>query len=170
MPLERDINIAVNGPFLVKVANQEWAIYGNVDISLYSLEAHASLKQPSSRSIFSFRSQMRFGEGWMDVAVFACVFQMVAHIIYHHMRGPAPISTALPISIPFLPSQDHIPPKGLRPPGDVVLLDGSPDFTVRATSQIFRVGFQRNQRNGVQCERISSSESALDSQRSHLKS
>ena len=34
VPLERDINIAVNGPFLMEVANQEWAIYGNVDITL----------------------------------------------------------------------------------------------------------------------------------------
>ena len=34
MPLERDIKIAVNGPFWVEVANQERAIYGNVDIAL----------------------------------------------------------------------------------------------------------------------------------------
>ena len=34
VPLERDINIAINGPFLVEVANQEWAIYGNVYIML----------------------------------------------------------------------------------------------------------------------------------------
>ena len=35
VPLERNINIAVNGPFLVEVVNQERAIYGNVDITLY---------------------------------------------------------------------------------------------------------------------------------------
>ena len=34
MPLERDINIALDGPFLVEVANQEWAIYDYVHIIL----------------------------------------------------------------------------------------------------------------------------------------
>ena len=33
-PLERDINIALNGPFLAEVANQEQAIYDNVEITL----------------------------------------------------------------------------------------------------------------------------------------
>ena len=31
--LGHDINIAVNGLFLVVVTNQEWVIYGNVDIT-----------------------------------------------------------------------------------------------------------------------------------------
>ena len=39
VPLERDINIAVNDPFLVEVINQEWAIYCN--------EAPASFVQVS---------------------------------------------------------------------------------------------------------------------------
>ena len=34
LPLECDVNIAENGTFLVEVANQERAIYGNVDITL----------------------------------------------------------------------------------------------------------------------------------------
>ena len=34
VPLDGDINIAINGFFLVEVANQEQAIYGNVDITL----------------------------------------------------------------------------------------------------------------------------------------
>ena len=33
VPLEHDINIAVNSLFMVEVVNQEWAIYGNVLIS-----------------------------------------------------------------------------------------------------------------------------------------
>ena len=76
----------------------------------------------------------------MDVAVFACVFQMVAHIIYHHMRDSG--SNPYRPSLPFLsPSQTKTTSPQETSPGDVVLLDGSPDFTVRATSQIFRVGF-----------------------------
>ena len=34
VPLERDINIAVNDLFFVEVLNQERAIYDNVDITL----------------------------------------------------------------------------------------------------------------------------------------
>ena len=34
VPLEPDINNAINGRFLVEVAHQERAIYGNVDITL----------------------------------------------------------------------------------------------------------------------------------------
>ena len=34
LPLERDKNIAVNGPLLVEVANQEQATYGNVYVTL----------------------------------------------------------------------------------------------------------------------------------------
>ena len=34
MPLEHDIDIAVNGSFFVEVAYQEQAIYGNVGVML----------------------------------------------------------------------------------------------------------------------------------------
>ena len=45
-------------------------------------------------------------------------------------------------SLPFLsPSQTKTTSPQETSPGDVVLLDGSPDFTVRATSQIFRVSW-----------------------------
>ena len=40
VPLERNINIAIYGPFWVEVANQEWVIYGNVDIMLYRHLSH----------------------------------------------------------------------------------------------------------------------------------
>ena len=51
VPLERHINIAINGPFLVEVANPERAIYSNVDITLHRHLPHCF---PSSKILTTF--------------------------------------------------------------------------------------------------------------------
>ena len=62
-PQERDINIALNGPFLVEVANQEQAIYKNVDIQRHLPHCQSSsYKNLSSVSFIGMDPYIQYNE------------------------------------------------------------------------------------------------------------